>query len=205
MISFSPILAQDAPPDIRDVIAPEAPPNYLLMAVVGLCGLLFLAAITMLIVMILRSQARKRAELTPGAIARKRLEALRARAAEMPPNSFSLGVSEALKDYLNGRFGDAFRFETSEEFLERVSGMAAGRLPEKIGAGVAKFVTLSDEIKFGRPPDAEARKAPLLELALEIVNHVPPPPPPLPRRPAAGGAGKRPGRGAKRGAPTRKG
>ena len=52
----------------------------------------------------------------------------------------------------------------------RLSVARAGPLPVNLQEKLAHFVSTSDELKFGLPPDAEARKAPLLAQAQEIVS-----------------------------------
>lgn len=115
---------------------------------------------------------------SPQQVARRRLEDLEDEADALSANQFSLAVSETLKDYLAARFGDPVRYETSEEFLWRLSEARVDSLPPNLRDEVAGFLSLSDEIKYGRPPDAEARKIPLLEKARVVVETDPPPPPP---------------------------
>ncbi|MEZ5433561.1 MAG: hypothetical protein R3F31_20840 [Verrucomicrobiales bacterium] len=72
--------------------------------------------------------------------------------------------------------------ETSEEFLNRFSSSAAfafdrqggtrTAIPVATGDQVAVFLRTCDEIKFGRRPDADQYKRPLLDQALGILASV---------------------------------
>ncbi|MCB1077034.1 MAG: hypothetical protein KDM64_04305, partial [Verrucomicrobiae bacterium] len=66
--------------------------------------------------------------------------------------------------------GDPVRFETGEEFLYRLNQAQANALPMSVREEVGNFLSVSEEIKYGRPPDAEARKLPLLAQAREIIQ-----------------------------------
>ena len=194
--------ATSAPPlpDIKDI----ADPDSLLSAgeIVALVGFL-LALLGLLGVggyFAWRALNRKPStQRTPQQIARYRLEELEDEARNLSPNEFSLAVSETLKDYLAARFRDPVRFETSEEFLWRLSEARAQSLPPNLRDDVAGFLSISDEIKYGRPPDAEARKLPLLEKARVVVETDPPPPPEAsPSKPGPRPKAKRPPKAPKR-------
>ena len=159
-------------PTIRDEIqGPDTLPNVweTIALVAGIVvGVLALAA---LIYFLYRKLVvTKKPPLTPLTIARRRLREIAAQIETMESNAFSLALSDTLKDYLSARFGDPLRYETSEEFLVRLSGAEESALPTSLRDGVAEFLSVADEIKYGRPADAEQRKAPLLERARSLLG-----------------------------------
>lgn len=180
-------------PDIKDIAGPDSLPS--LWETIGLfAGIVAgLALLVGAAVWIFRATSRGRtAGLSPLQQARQRLTELAAQADTLPTNAFSVAVSDTLKDFLSQRFGDPVRFETSEEFLVRLSQTGATTLPPATREAVARFLGMADEIKYGRPRDAEGKKLPLLELARETITasvapqtgvpHSPAAPPTLPGR-----------------------
>ena len=158
-------------PDIKDIIPPE-PLTSIWPIIFWIAGalLVFVLLAGLLYFFILKDRNRKAPPLSPQQIALRKLREIAEKAAQLTPNEFSLQVSEALKDYLSQRFGDQLRFETSEEFITRLSQSSEGKLPDSKRELVAGFVQISDEIKFGRPPDAEEKKPHLLQQALSVVE-----------------------------------
>ncbi len=88
---------------------------------------------------------------------------------ELAPNRFALAVSDALKDYFAERFRDPVRYETTEEFLARLSREGT-RLPSAAQQELRDFLAASEEIKFGNRPDASDRTRPLLKRARNLVG-----------------------------------
>ncbi|MCB1061479.1 MAG: DUF4381 family protein [Verrucomicrobiae bacterium] len=183
-------------PDIRDIAGPETLPS--LWEVLALIGGISLGLVLLggLIFFLYRTLTKKHQMVaSPLTIAKRRLDALEGQALTLTPNAFSLAVSETLKDYVAARFGDSVRYETTEEFLYRLSQAKANALPNSVREKVATFLSVSDEIKYGKTADAETRKLPLLELARDVLTVEPEPaparsgPPPLPK--TAGGSKKR--------------
>ncbi len=173
------ILAQTTPgqpagspelPDIRDIVPPEALPSYWMIAAMVLGGLVFFGGLIWLMVYFLRQDKRRSHQIPAGRVALQQLDQLEARADKLPANVFSLEVSNILKDYLQARFQDSFRYETSEEFLQRIGSGASNPLPQRLRTGVAGFVGLCDELKFARPANADMNKLPLLEQARQIIR-----------------------------------
>jgi len=158
-------------PDIKDVLPPDPVADYtpLLIGIAVVILLLVLVG-SLLWFFLLKDRNRSRVPANPQQIALKKLREIAERAAELSPNEFSLQVSETLKDYLSARFGDPLRYETSEEFIARLSADGNARLPESKRNLVAGFVQISDEIKFGRPPDAEEKKPTLMQQARSVVE-----------------------------------
>jgi hypothetical protein len=172
-------------PDIKDIAGPETLPDIWELLVVAGMVVVGLLLATALAIFIFRRLSRKatRAQ-SPFQIARRRLDDLERQIAELTPNVFSVAVSDTLKDYLSQRYGDAVRYETSEEFLQRLSQARANALPLSTREDVASFLTVADEIKYGRPPDAEAGKVPLLDQARLIIRgEIAPAPRPSPAPP----------------------
>ncbi len=174
-------------PDIKDIAGPETLPSlWEMVALIGgiVIGLLLLGA---LIYFLYRTLTRTRKIAAPPlTVARRRLDSLAEVIDVLDANAFSQGLSESLKNYLTDRFGDPIRSETTEEFLRRLSEARANTLPTSLREKVATFLSVSDEIKYGRSSDAARHKLPLLELAREVLACEPEPEPsPAGGRPAA--------------------
>jgi hypothetical protein len=157
-------------PDIQDIISPEALPSYWLIIASILGGLIFVGGLIWLTVYFLRQDSRRSHQIPAGRLALKKLDELERDADSLAANVFSLKVSDILKDYLQARFHDSFRYETSEEFLNRMGAGMSNPLPQRLRTGVAGFVGLCDELKFARPANADINKLPLLEQARQIIR-----------------------------------
>ena len=159
-------------PDIQDIIPPEPITNIWPLIGWIAIGVLAVALLVWLLVHFMILDRRRPApQRSPQQIALQKLGEIARNAGELTPNEFSLQVSDTLKDYLSARFGDPLRFETSEEFLSRISNSPVEWLSAEKRDTVAQFVSISDEIKFGRPPDAEARKPLLLDQARAVIGY----------------------------------
>lgn len=188
---MSPSPDSSAPlPDIREIAGPDS--LLSVWEIVGLIGVLVLLLGLLVAggwIFFHYHRKSKRIPRTPKSIARERLKVLSQQIDDLSPNEFALEASEALKDYLAARFGDPVRFETSEEFLARLStARSAIKLPPELRDRVATFLSSSDEIKYGRIPDAARHKQALWQQALEVIETEPPPPEPP-------SSSKRPGSG----------
>ena len=168
---MNPTGAETDIPDIKDIQVPEALTSIWPL-VFWIAGALLVLAVVggLLYFFYLKDRNRQGPRLSPQQVALRRLREIAAKSGELTPNEFSLQVSETLKDYLSERFGDPLRYETSEEFIARLSQSPNNRLPDSKRQLVAGFVQISDEIKFGRPPDAEERKPHLLQQAQTVVE-----------------------------------
>lgn len=172
------LVAQTAPanpdtselPDIQDIVSPEALPSYLLIIVGIVGGLLFVAALIGLIIYFVRKDKNSIRQIPAGRVALKKLDELESQADTLPANVFSLQVSDVLKIYLKERFRDSFRYETSEEFIHRLSSQPSNTIPQSLQNDLANFVGLCDELKFARPAHADSNKLPLLEGARRIIR-----------------------------------
>jgi uncharacterized protein (DUF2267 family) len=158
-------------PDILDIYIPEPEPNFWLMALFIVLGLAAIAGIVWLLIHFIREDRRRRQrDASPRSIALAQLTRLESEAAGMEPNTFALRVSEIVKDYLHASHGDRFRFETAQEFLRRITDGRGSSLPAAIQEAIAGFVTMCEELKFGRPGDAAERCAPLPDQARRIFQ-----------------------------------
>ncbi len=159
-------------PTIRDQVqGPETLPAVWesIVFVAGIVlGVLLLAA---LIFFLYRKLVVKKTPPPPPLfIARRRLREIAEQIEVMESNVFSLALSDTLKDYLSARFGDPLRFETSEEFLVRLSEAESSALPTSLREQIVGFLSVADEMKYGRPADAERRKEPLLDQARTVLG-----------------------------------
>lgn len=124
----------------------------------------------------LRHRARKKAVPPPEIRVADALKKLRVEREQLEPNRFSLRLSGALKDFLTEKYEDPVRYETTQEFLERISERGSC-LPEAAQNSLHEFLVASDELKFGNPVDAAEKTEPLLLKASEVIQNCRPLPP----------------------------
>ena len=170
MISF--LLAQAAPaaPDgLYDIVVPSPErPLWPLFVFVGI-ALLIVGGIVWLVVYLLRNRDGASASTPPAAKAKRELDRIERQHDELAPNRFTLAVSESLKNYLAERFRDPVRYETTEEFLARLTREGT-TLPPAAQQELRDFLTSAEEVKFGNNPNAAGLTRPLLKLARDLVN-----------------------------------
>lgn len=169
-------------PDIEDIVGPDDWPMIVRIVLWSLGGLGLLAGLGAAAFVFLVKPRRERQQPSPLIQALHALRALEEKVEALPPNEFSLKVSDVLKDFFQARFKDPLRYETSEEFLQRLAEMppfALDRpggprqsLPPELGELVAAFLQTCDEIKYGNRADAAHFKRPLLEHAHRILSSV---------------------------------
>lgn len=158
-------------PDIEDISLPEPVPSPWPVVIGIAVGAIVIGAAVWLILFFIREDAKRKApEMPPHIRALRELDRLGEKIGDLPPNQFSQSVSQTLEAYLEAQFGDRYRYETAEELIQRLATNSASNVPERKRQNLAEFVTIAEEIKFGLPPDAEARKEPLLEKARSIVT-----------------------------------
>jgi len=157
-------------PDIQDIIPPEALTNYWLIILSSLGGLVFLGGLIWLMIYFFRKDRDRSAQIPAGRVALQKLDELEKQVTALSANVFSLEVSDILKDYLQDRFHDSFRYETSEEFINRMSTNPTNPLSQSLQASLSNFVGLCDELKFALPSHADSNKLPLLEEARRIIR-----------------------------------
>lgn len=166
------LLAQtEAPiPDgIYDIIVPEANRPLWPFLVYLALALLLVAGFVWLFLFLLKSRGPRGPVATPALLAQREFETIERAREVLTPNAFALAVSETLKNYLAGRFRDRVRYETTEEFLARLSREGT-RLPPAAQQELQDFLTSSEEVKFGHRADAPGWCQPLLKQARQLVS-----------------------------------
>lgn len=164
-VSSLPPLGEDGLYDIVEV-APYAFPWTLLWTGVGIVATLAVIAFAMR--WFLRRTDRTHSE-SPHAKALRRLREVEASLSTNEPSRTSLALSELLKDYLAEHFRDSLRYETTPEFLSRISRESVN-LPVAAQQDLGQFLTSADEIKFGNIPATSADIQSLHHLASRIIN-----------------------------------
>lgn len=106
---------------------------------------------------------------SPAAQARKRFSQLEQKREIMELGEYSQALSDTLKDYLSAKFQDPVRYETSHEFLQRISSRET-KLPDAAQQELGHFLTESDELKFANLSDDPAMATPLARRAENILN-----------------------------------
>lgn len=165
-------LAQTQAPDpegIYDIIVPEAERPLWPFLVYLALALLLVAGLVWLVLFLLKGRGTRGPVATPGLLAQREFEAIERGREVLTPNAFALAVSETLKNYLAERFRDRVRYETTEEFLTRLSREGT-RLPPAAQQELRDFLTSSEEVKFGHRSDASDWCPPLLKRARQLVS-----------------------------------
>lgn len=160
-----PTLGKDGLYDIVEVPPFEFPRTLLWT---GLGTLTALVVIALGVRWFLRRTARTRPE-SPEAKALRRLREVEATFATAEPNSATLALSNILKDFLSERFRDPLRFETTPEFLRRISREST-KLPQAAQQDLSHFLTTADAVKFGNVPASATELHDLHHLASRIIN-----------------------------------
>ena len=170
MHGFNHILAQQPVADeLYDIVilAPKAPLwPFLLWA---LLIFLFLGGIAALIIYILRSRTTAAPAVSPQEKAGARFRAIQQKTDTVPVNEVMLEVSDTLKDHLAEKYDDPLRFETAQEFLNRISKEET-RLPTAAQQELRGFIVAAEEIKFGNTTGAEEKSLPLIKAAENVVS-----------------------------------
>lgn len=117
--------------------------------------------------LVIRKKARPAA--SPIAQARQRFSQLEQKREIMELGEYSRAVSDTLKDYLSAKFRDPVRYETSHEFLQRISTKET-RLPDAAQQELGRFLVESEELKFANLDKDPATAAPLARRAENILN-----------------------------------
>lgn len=165
------LLSQVPPPgdDIYDIVVLE-PKESLTGFVFWLLVVLVLLVAAGIAVWLLHRKNRNKESANAAEIrVTQKFRRLRVDREHLEPNQFTQRLSDALKDYLAEKFKDPVRFETTQEFLRRVSKDGSA-LPPEARESLASFLVSSDEVKFANLSDAEERAEPLLDQAAVIVK-----------------------------------
>ncbi|MEM9016520.1 MAG: DUF4381 family protein [Verrucomicrobiota bacterium] len=172
-MNFRPHFAQQEPPqgDIYDIVvlAPKESIGPLLTWI----GVLILLGLV--IFLLLRRLFRKPAieEMAPEKRAASRLRELTRLQDSLDGAPFAKSLSELLKDYLSEKFDDPIRYETADEFLQRIHSGTSG-LPEASQRDLAQFLSSTEKIKFANQTQPASELDPLLDLAKRVIanaNH----------------------------------
>lgn len=156
-----------APPDgLHDIVVPGPiqPVWPTVLAVLAALGLALAAFL--LVRRWLKSSTEKGGAVPPGERARREFDRIEREAPA--PNQFALSLSEAVKDYLSARFQDRVRYETTQEHLARIS-RDGSPLPSAAQEALRDFLGAAEEVKFGRPGDADSRLPALARQARDLV------------------------------------
>lgn len=131
--------------------------------------LLLLVGVALIAWYYLRSRKTTTAKESPVIIAQRQLRQLEQNESELEPNRYALALSETLKDFLASTFADPVRYETTQEFLGRLSRQGTS-LPPAAQQELRDFLIAAEEVKFGNAPGSEARTAPLLQKAKNLLS-----------------------------------
>ena len=163
------LLAQQAPgPDeLYDIVLVEPQSSPLLLIIVLVLALLLIAGIAWFVWQYL--DRRKTGEsISPGKQAASKLREIESSREQLSGSRYVLALSEVLKDYLTARFSDPVRYETSNEFLFRISS-SGSQLPVNVQNDIAKFLQNSEAIKFGNLSNTEAQAESVGKAVREII------------------------------------
>ncbi len=169
---YIPLLGQSdaaSPDELYDII--EIAPETSLWPVViySLLALLLLIGVAFAIRYFLRSRQTDSPRESLIRIAQRQLRELEQTGDELEPNRYALALSETLKDFLAATFADPVRYETTQEFLGRLSREGT-KLPPAAQQELRDFLIAAEEVKFGNAPGSEDRSTPLLQKAKSILT-----------------------------------
>lgn len=158
--------------DIRDIMLDRPPASI----VPVLVSLVILVGALMFGFFALRNFLRRPPETKgppPEMIARHKLSEIRGEVDDVPPNKASLDTSETVKDFLTAQYGDPIRYETAEEYLNRMIEVmkdGASKLSPGLTEEVRTFMSISQELKFAQLKEARSRIPALIDKAEKIVT-----------------------------------
>lgn len=157
-----------APDGIYDIVVPPPEPAWGSMIGVLLLALGVFTIIIGLSLYLLRHRERGEKGASPGQRIARELDGIDRLREDLDSNRFALAISEALKNYLAERFQDPVRYETTPEFLRRVS-LRESALPPAAVQELRDFLTTAEEVKFGRSAEAAEQSDPLMRSARQLV------------------------------------
>ena len=153
-----------ASPAIEDI----APPLDVLpypFWILALCLLLILAFACLLLGIWMRRQPAPPHPPDPHAIARTALDALRSDIETLSPYSFSIAVSDIIRQFVEAKTGIHAVRQTSAEFLASIST----RFPAAERSLLGEFLERCDLIKFARAEASSADSRSLLSTAESFI------------------------------------
>ncbi len=159
--------AQEAVEDIRDVkdlVKIPQPPNY------GLWIALVLGAVCVgFLLWKLLSRPRVIPPLSPAERALSEIDAARSLVDAASPEPLANAVTDAVRRYIEARFGIAAPRQTTEEFLQQVHTRRNPEIaPHKEDLG--RFLRFCDAVKFGRGDVAAENRFQLIDSARRFVE-----------------------------------
>ena len=166
LLARQPAATSDELYDIIEV-APEDSIRPILFY--GLLVFLLLVGAALAIWLFLRSRKSAPPRKSPAEIAHRQLQELERTGAEAEPNRYALALSETIKDFLAATFADPVRYETTQEFLGRLSREGT-RLPPAAQQELREFLLAAEEVKFGNAPGSENRAIPLMQKAKNLLT-----------------------------------
>jgi len=158
-----------SPDELYDIVVLAPETSVWPLVIYGLLVLLLLAGIALIVWYYLRSRHTTAAKDSPAVLAQRQLRALEQSEGELEPNRYALALSETLKDFLAATFADPVRYETTQEFLGRLSRQGTS-LPPAAQQELRDFLIAAEEVKFGNAPGSETRTAPLLQKAKNLFS-----------------------------------
>lgn len=160
--------APPAPPDIRDIVAPQpysVGGDFWLWVVAGGC---LLAAVAVGFLLFVALRKPKTVEL-PGAraVAEGRLAELRNRLEATDARAFGGEVADILRVFIGAQYGLHAERQTSPEFLESIQGWNYFSAVQH--ALLQEFLTRCDLLKFARLDATDDAKLRLVEQAAQFL------------------------------------
>lgn len=169
--TFFAYLAQATPPenDIYDIVVLAPKDSFWPLIVWSSIGLILLAALGWALWYFLRGSQSNTSRRSPESKTLARLKSAGRLQNEVSPNEYALSLSEALKDYFAEKYEDPVRYETTQEYLNRIATEQA-RFPAAAQQHLQSFLVRADEVKFGNASDAESKASPLGKIAEQVVQ-----------------------------------
>lgn len=155
--------------ELYDII--ELAPEESIWPLLSYALLIFLLIVgaVLAIWLFLRSRKPNSVGEAPIRVAERQLRELEMTEGEREPNRYALALSETIKDFLAATFADPVRYETTEEFLGRLSQEGTS-LPPAAQQELREFLVAAEEVKFANTSDSATRTAPLLQKAKNLLT-----------------------------------
>ena len=179
-LSFAPGAVGPTPAPIHDIVGPIPFFTGLFLPVVFVLALAILTGF-----LLRRFLRRKEKPLTPEEAALGALGRLRERVSVGSDHEFGVGVSDVLRRFLGEALGLAAPRQTTEEFLQSLSGSLRFLPAEQ--ESLAAFLSESDVLKYARGEASMEQRLALIAAAETFVR--------------SGGRKDQPGTGVKEGKP----